>query len=233
MQNKKSLHLDVLPPEQRELWPMLRDTPKQFVLYGGTAVALQLGHRKSVDFDFFCAKPFNPDEMLEKVPYLSNAHDIRISDETLKLKVEMSSGESVDLSYFDVNKLQIKPPIRAADNGVKIASVLDLLGMKCATVSQRIEVKDYLDIHAILSNTSYTLANGISAAATLYPEYHPTMTIRALQDTGRLVIDEEIKKTLRSAVDKMQTEDFKKYKTKGRIGTLIAPALVNNKGLGL
>jgi hypothetical protein len=43
--------LAILPPEQRRLWPELRDIPRGFVLYGGTAIALHLGHRQSVDFD--------------------------------------------------------------------------------------------------------------------------------------------------------------------------------------
>src|SRR5262245_60249590 len=46
--------LDILPDAQRELWPQLSAAPRlSFVLYGGTAVALHLGHRQSVDFDFF------------------------------------------------------------------------------------------------------------------------------------------------------------------------------------
>lgn len=45
--------LDILPPAQRSLWPHLAQVPGHFVLYGGTAIALHLGHRQSVDFDFF------------------------------------------------------------------------------------------------------------------------------------------------------------------------------------
>ena len=45
--------LDVLPDEQRALWPALASVPDAFVLYGGTALALRLGHRTSVDFDCF------------------------------------------------------------------------------------------------------------------------------------------------------------------------------------
>lgn len=49
--------LDVLPPAQQALWPRLRAAAGLgFVLYGGTAIALRLGHRASVDFDFFSAK---------------------------------------------------------------------------------------------------------------------------------------------------------------------------------
>jgi len=47
--------LDILPPSQRRLWDELSAVPEEFVLYGGTAIALHLGHRESVDFDFFGA----------------------------------------------------------------------------------------------------------------------------------------------------------------------------------
>ena len=56
--------LDVLPQAQRALWPALRDLPHTFVLYGGTALALRLGHRASVDFDFFPSEPLAVDALL-------------------------------------------------------------------------------------------------------------------------------------------------------------------------
>ena len=46
-------HLDILPEEQRICWSLLNGVSEEgFVLYGGTALALRLGHRQSVDFDF-------------------------------------------------------------------------------------------------------------------------------------------------------------------------------------
>jgi len=42
-----TLNLQILPPAQRRLWDELRHTPREFVLYGGTALALRLGHRHS------------------------------------------------------------------------------------------------------------------------------------------------------------------------------------------
>ena len=54
--------MDMLPPAQRRLWPELRRAPGLgFTLYGGTAIALRLGHRTSVDFDFFSDKPLDRD----------------------------------------------------------------------------------------------------------------------------------------------------------------------------
>lgn len=53
--------LDVLPAAQRTLWGKLADVARfPFVLYGGTAVALYLGHRESVDFDFSSHRAFQP-----------------------------------------------------------------------------------------------------------------------------------------------------------------------------
>lgn len=46
-------NLKILTQGQRELWPLLAAVSARFTLYGGTALAIQLGHRESVDFDFF------------------------------------------------------------------------------------------------------------------------------------------------------------------------------------
>ena len=56
--------LEILPESQRNIWSQLGQIPKQFVLYGGTAIALYFGHRESIDFDFFSSESFNGDEIL-------------------------------------------------------------------------------------------------------------------------------------------------------------------------
>ena len=58
--------LSILEPPQRRLWDELGRLPNSFVLCGGTAVALQLGHRSSVDFDFVAANEFDPDELCRR-----------------------------------------------------------------------------------------------------------------------------------------------------------------------
>jgi hypothetical protein len=52
--------LGILPAPQRRLWDELGTVPGEFVLYGGTALALHLGHRQSMDFDFFGDRAFDP-----------------------------------------------------------------------------------------------------------------------------------------------------------------------------
>jgi hypothetical protein len=65
--------LNILPPSQRILWKELKATPKHFVLYGGTALALRLGHRISENFDFFTNATFEPQDLAEQILYRSGA----------------------------------------------------------------------------------------------------------------------------------------------------------------
>src|ERR1017187_4964128 len=65
--------LSALPEAQRALWPELKPLSSRFVLYGGTALALRLGHRQSEDFDFFADAPIAPDELLNSLPLLKGA----------------------------------------------------------------------------------------------------------------------------------------------------------------
>lgn len=61
--------LDILPESQRALWPESDAVPSDFVLYGGTALALQLGHRVSEDFDFFSSVEFDPNRLQSRLPF--------------------------------------------------------------------------------------------------------------------------------------------------------------------
>ena len=47
------MHPDILSKEQKELLPLIRQFKREFYLVGGTAIALQVGHRRSIDFDLF------------------------------------------------------------------------------------------------------------------------------------------------------------------------------------
>ena len=60
-----------MPKAQGTLWARLGNLPKHFVLYGGTALALQLGHRKSVDLDFFSAQPVEPRRLYSTLDFLA------------------------------------------------------------------------------------------------------------------------------------------------------------------
>lgn len=195
--------LDVLPRRQRLLWERLGATPHDFVLYGGTALALRLGHRQSVDFDFFSARAFEPLELLRSVPYLKNETVTQQAESTLTCSVATPDG-TVKVSFFGGLPLrQVVPPDVAAGNRLPVASLIDLLGTKCVTVAQRNEIKDYLDIHALLTVGRLRLTDGIAAARAIYgAQYDPLITLQALTyfDDLRGHLDLPIKTALLGAV---------------------------------
>jgi hypothetical protein len=63
--------LSVLPASQRRFWDEFVGVPREFVLYGGTALALHLGHRTSIDFDFFGDRAFEPARLASTNPQLT------------------------------------------------------------------------------------------------------------------------------------------------------------------
>lgn len=174
------LHLDILPPSQRRLWDELTDVPGMFTLYGGTAIALQLGHRQSIDFDFFTFEPFQPQALSTVIPFLHGATIIQQAQNTLTCLIER--GGPVHVLFFGVPNLsRINAPLVAQDTGVKIAALLDLAGMKAAVVQQRPEAKDYMDLAAMLENHVVDLPTALAAARLIYgPSFNPELTLKAL-----------------------------------------------------
>lgn len=173
-------HLDILPSTQRRLWPELAVVPAPFVLYGGTAVALYLGHRQSVDFDFFSFHHINPDSLLEDLPILRGARTLRRERNTLTVLVDRDGP--VQLSFFGVPRMKmLRAPNVVAATGLRVASLLDLAGTKASVVQVRAEAKDYLDIDAIVTRTPTDLAEALGAACAIYgPTFNPQITLKAL-----------------------------------------------------
>ncbi len=169
----------ILPPPQIELWKELDNIPEEFILYGGTAVALHLGHRESIDFDFFSNIPFDPAILYERINFLKDAEILQQAANSLTCLVH-GNGE-VKISFFAMPTLKrINHPHVALENNLKIASLMDLAGMKAVVVQRRAELKDYLDIDAILKS-GISLASAISAAKIIYgQQFNPQLTLKAL-----------------------------------------------------
>lgn len=172
--------LDILPAPQRRLWDELAQTPPEFVLYGGTALALQLGHRESVDFDFFGNRPLDPNAITLAIPFLTGATVTQREPNTLSCTVDR--GGPVKLSFFGVPTLpRLRPPLIATDIGLRIASLLDLAGAKASVVQMRPEAKDYLDIAALLEDGRIGLPTALAAARAMYgAAFNPQITLKAL-----------------------------------------------------
>ncbi len=102
--------LDILPPAQRHLWDELAAVPAEFVLYDRTALALQLGHRQSVDFDFFGSRPLDPALLVPAIPFLAGAIVTRRAPNTLSCTIDR--GGVIQLSFFGLPDLpRLLPPL--------------------------------------------------------------------------------------------------------------------------
>jgi hypothetical protein len=171
-------HLDILPAPQRRLWDELGELPEHFVLYGGTAIALQLGHRASVDFDFFSDQALDPDALLPAFSFLSGADVVQRDPNTLSCLVDR--GGPVKLSFFGVPKLKRLQPPLIASNNVRVASLRDLAGAKARVVQVRAEAKDYIDIDALIAH-GVSLAEALACARAIYGDsFNPQITLKAL-----------------------------------------------------
>jgi hypothetical protein len=140
---------------------------------------LRLGHRQSVDFDFFSSDTFNPEQLLNSIPFLSDAKILQNEIQTLTVVVQR--GGPVKVSFFGgLTMGRVRDPEETSDGVLFVASMLDLAGMKAVVVQKRAEAKDYLDLLAIMEN-GISLPEALGAAQALYRgQYNPLFTLKAL-----------------------------------------------------
>jgi len=161
------------------LWAELTAVPPCFVLYGGTGIAVRLGHRTSVDFDFFAFRDFEPDRLYRDVAFLAGATVVQQAPNTLTCRLDR--GGPVLVSFFGVPLLgQVAPPDSVNDIGLSVAALVDLAGMKAAVVQSRSESKDYVDVDALIQG-GIPLPTALAAAAQIYgTAFNPQITLKAL-----------------------------------------------------
>lgn len=207
--SKFSPKVEILPTAQRRLWEEFVEMPSTFVLYGGTAIALHLGHRASIDFDFFGKEAFDPDSLQQVLPFLHDAEVLQKAPNTLTCLVER--GGPVQISFFGLPEIQpIEQPLIAPGNQVKVASLIDLAGMKAAVVQKRAEAKDYLDIHAMIDRGVVDLPGALAAARQIYGRsFNPQITLKALsyfEDGNLKTLPQKVRDELAAAVQKVDLD---------------------------
>ncbi len=173
-----SPRLDILPAAQLALWPKLRPVRKLgFVLYGGTAIALRLGHRQSVDFDFFSSRPVDREALRQTLPFLRVTSVRQDSRNTF----EVATASGVKVSFFGgLDFGRVGQPQQTDDGVLRVASLADLMASKLKVILQRSEAKDYQDIAAML-RARVRLDHGLAAAAKIFqPTFAPSESLKAL-----------------------------------------------------
>ena len=180
--------MDILPVAQRSLWPQLRAAVALgLVLYGGTAIALRLGHRQSVDFDFFCADALDHVLIRQALPFMEQSTVLQDRPNALTVHVpgEDTAHQPVKVSFFGTIEFgRVGEPQLTDDGVLLVASLDDLMATKLKVILQRSEAKDYQDIAAML-RSGVSLTRGLASAREMFrPTFQPSESLRALSFYG-------------------------------------------------
>lgn len=162
-QDISKLHLDILDDIRQEFLQKMLPLTQDFVLGGGTALALQLAHRISYDFDFFSDQPI-PKNILEKI------------SQSIQIK-EVSIDSSDELTFFDIHDVKctilhypFKPHFKTIEfsNRMNMFSIQELAVKKAYTVGRRGAYRDYFDLYTILKDEHINLAEVIRVSEEVY-----------------------------------------------------------------
>lgn len=157
-------HKEILTPPQTALLPLVKACSKEFGLVGGTAVALHLGHRESIDFDLFTK---HPDQEFE-IPAIKKLVRRFAIIETIVREKESEFT-------FKVNGVQITffhfphtiPYVERFGSYIAMPSLLTLAAMKAYALGARAKWKDYVDLYFIMRE-AHPLAEIATHAAVLF-----------------------------------------------------------------
>lgn len=138
---------NILDKKRLAILPLLKNFKTDFYLAGGTGLALQLGHRDSIDFDFFSPKDIDTLKLFFTIQYIFKNHKIlKVQEEKNTLTVFID--DNIKLSFFTYNYKLLDKLINEPD--FNIASILDIACMKLAAIVSRAANKDYIDLYFIL-----------------------------------------------------------------------------------
>jgi len=195
------MHQEVIILEARKIFERLKNF-SDFYLAGGTGLALQLGHRISIDFDLFWAK-YIPENLLEKVR--------RIFKEG-KIKIIVNHPEQLTVTISGINLTFAHYPFPVISKlisyrGIKILPALEIAAMKAYALGRRATLKDYVDLYFLLKEKVVTLEKIIAFCKKKYVrDFDPRLFLE------QLIYSKDIEKMeiqfLKEKVNKLKIEKF-------------------------
>lgn len=201
---------DILDKKRLDLLPFFKNFKNNFYLGGGTALALQIGHRDSLDFDFFKEGEINPAKLFNDLEeFFIGHHLLKIQEEknTLGLIVD----DDIKLSFFGYRYQLIKELID--EENVALASIEDVGCMKLSAITGRASNKDYIDLYYILQRVK--LEDLLKMASEKFTDLDRNLILKSLVyfedvNLGRIAFKnnnhvdfEEVKEFLKEKVKKL------------------------------
>lgn len=136
------MHLEILNKEQVDLLPILSQFKREYYLVGGTAIALHIGHRESIDFDLFKEKNIRKKDVFAKIKNI----DYKVSFADYNQINMVANG--VKITFFS---FPYSVPLNSELKGIlKMPDLLTLAAMKAFALGRRSKWKDYVDLYFIL-----------------------------------------------------------------------------------
>lgn len=156
------MYKDILTEKQIELLGLLRAFNDYFYMAGGTALALQIGHRRSVDFDLFSEKPINALHITKKIRRAGYDIEATIERSSEELSIVVNQVKLTFLEY----PFKIEHDVDL-DGIISMPDVLTIAAMKAYTLGRRGKWKDYVDFYFIFKY-HYDLTDVVRKARQIY-----------------------------------------------------------------
>jgi len=166
------MHKEIFSDNQIKLLPLVREFRREFFLVGGTAIALYLGHRRSIDFDLFKNSSIEPKKILSK-----------ISGFQVKYQVTRRVSEQLNLTINDVSFTFFEYPFKIEaknnfENILRMPTLIDLAAMKAYALGRRSKWKDYVDFYFLLKD-HFTVKQISARAVEIYDQMFSEKLFRA------------------------------------------------------
>jgi hypothetical protein len=203
------LHPEILTDVQRRLLRASSAPAGEWGAYlaGGSAAALYLGHRRSIDLDWFSPRTVPPTQLLASMKTIGTSVSVDQNTEgTFNGKID-----GVKFSVFRYRYGLLLPTV--AHDGCSIASVCDIAAMKLAAVAQRTTKRDYVDVHAFMK-AGLSLETQVGAFHEKFPGSDARIAVRALgyfADVEKEPMPEMIAKTTWEHVKRDLTRALERF----------------------
>lgn len=176
-------------------------------LVGGTALALQYGHRRSVDLDIFGSMPQDAEVMEERLSSIGDLHVIKNSE-----RIRIYSLDKIKVDFVDYSRYPwIDEPV--VDGNIRLASPRDIAAMKINAAEGRGTKKDFIDIYFLLQY--YSLSDILDFYSQKYPEYskfRALMSLTYFEDAEDQLMPKMFKRVSWEIVKKEIDKSVKNYR---------------------
>jgi len=141
------MHSEVLTEKQRELLPLIKSFSNDYYLVGGTAIALYVGHRRSIDFDLFTTQDIKRKSIRNLIEKSGFTVDNLLYEAFDQMHVVVNS---VKITFFNFPYKIVH--LMDFDGIINIPTLLDLAAMKTYAMGGRAKWKDYVDLFFVLKD---------------------------------------------------------------------------------